>query len=248
MSSLHPILNMQFDHTLCFVSQSSPFVALQEIFHLHSSQFLFLVPLPPTLIDKTIGETTIFLCNDLVHHPIETNRLQHRWISGSRTIYSCNHRTQRHLAWEAFKPPPDPPILPELKASEEAQKQRRTGVGDTIRGTTLLMMEDEYFFSNRWHDLHQKGCYCQLFVQPFQRKCWCRNSESNSNLMTHRLFFFASKLSSQVSGSCPRVMVDNCWGYLSDGKSWDGWDLCVKTYCWWSRNPARKPPAMKKHL
>ena len=61
MSSLHPILNMQFDHTLCFVSQSSPFVALQEIFHLHSSQFLFLVPLPPTLIDKTIGETTIFL-------------------------------------------------------------------------------------------------------------------------------------------------------------------------------------------
>ena len=28
----------------------------------------------------------------------------------------------------------------------------------------------------------------------------------------------------QVSGSCPRVMVDNCSGCLSDGKSWDGWD------------------------
>ena len=48
LSFLHPILNMQFDHTLSFVSQSSPFVALQEIFHLHSSQFTFFVPLPPT--------------------------------------------------------------------------------------------------------------------------------------------------------------------------------------------------------
>ena len=45
---------------------------------------------------------------------------------------------QRHLAWEAFKPPPDPPILPELKASEEPQKQRI--------GTTLLMVEDEFVF------------------------------------------------------------------------------------------------------
>ena len=64
--------------------------------------------------------------------------------------------------------------------------------------------------------------------------------------MTHKLVG-AFKLSRcQVSGSCPRVMVDNCWGYLSDAKSWDGWDLWVKNILLMVQKSGEKATWMEK--